>query len=268
LSWSRRPSIFWGGLLVIVGVLFLLANAGLLDRLNWDLVWPSALIVLGLWVMAVRFMSGEPVSGLDRAELLEGLTSARLEIAVGSGRLDLSAADLGEQLYRVHADQAGAPLEVRFDRSKATLSVTHRPGWLPWASPSRIQAQVSSAVEWDLACQSGAIRGTFDLATARVARFDCKTGASRIELNLPAPHGLVPVRVEGGALHLDVSRPAEAAMKVKATGAAVHLVADGARQDGMGSREWLTSNFQGATDRFEVVVEGAATDVTVRQARP
>lgn len=34
--------------LIIVGAIFLLKNLGLLAVVNWDLVWPLVLIVLGI----------------------------------------------------------------------------------------------------------------------------------------------------------------------------------------------------------------------------
>lgn len=34
--------------LIVLGVIFLLKNLGLLVAVNWDLVWPIALIILGV----------------------------------------------------------------------------------------------------------------------------------------------------------------------------------------------------------------------------
>ena len=51
---TRNPSLFWGVVLVVLGVLFLLANTGVLDRINWDFVWPLALIAVGVWLIARR----------------------------------------------------------------------------------------------------------------------------------------------------------------------------------------------------------------------
>lgn len=56
----RDPSIFWGAVLVVLGVLFLLANTGVLDQVNWDYVWPVALIALGVWLVARRYRRQPP----------------------------------------------------------------------------------------------------------------------------------------------------------------------------------------------------------------
>jgi Domain of unknown function (DUF5668) len=263
--WSRNPSIFWGGLLVVLGSLFLLANTGVLNQINWDVIWPVALIAVGLWMVAARLASGTPAMGAGGSEARNGLESCKLEIAVGSARIDVRSAALGDQLYVLRLDRSGSHPDVYFDRSTATLRISRSEGWFGWAGTARVEAQLSEQVRWQVDCRTGAVRGVFDLATAQVAGFDCKTGSSHLDLSLPAPHGLVPVHVEGGSVHLDVSRPTDAAMSVTATGAAVHLTADGVTQYGMGSREWRSTASDGASDRFELVVAGGAANVTVRR---
>jgi hypothetical protein len=126
----------------------------------------------------------------------------------------------------------------------------------------RLDAQLSDAIPWQVGCSTGAIRGTFDLSSIQLTRFDCQTGASRIELVLGPPKGVVPIRIQGGALTIDVVRPAGAGMKVDASGAAVQLRGDGSRQDGLGSRTWSSAGADG-TDRYELAVSGGAVTVNV-----
>ena len=53
--WPRRSSGFWvGGLLILLGLYFLLRNLGLLDWLNSEIVWPLILIGVGLYLVARR----------------------------------------------------------------------------------------------------------------------------------------------------------------------------------------------------------------------
>ncbi len=261
--WNRNPSIFWGGVLVLLGVLFLLGNTGVLNNVNWDVVWPVILIALGLWLVLARIGPGGSIADVDSSEPRDGLAKARLEIAVGAARLDVRTAALGDQLYRVHIDHAGSPPEVRLDRGTGTLRVSQSPGWFPGMRRLRVEAQLSDAIPWDLSCSTGAVRGAFDLSTATVTGFQCRTGASRIELRMPAPKGQVPVRVEGGALTVALTRPAASAVRVQVSAGAVQLKADGARQDGLGTREWRSIGYDAAADRYDVTVAGGAANVTV-----
>jgi hypothetical protein len=45
---------FFGALLVVVGVYYLLQNLGMVRWLRGDVLWPSLLILLGLWLLVGR----------------------------------------------------------------------------------------------------------------------------------------------------------------------------------------------------------------------
>jgi hypothetical protein len=49
-----RYEFFWPGVLIVVGVFFLLRNVGLLDWLRGDIFWPIVLIGLGVWLIVRR----------------------------------------------------------------------------------------------------------------------------------------------------------------------------------------------------------------------
>ena len=50
---SRRDRARYviGGVLVALGVLFLVSNLGIFSSIRWELVWPVAIIVLGLTIL-------------------------------------------------------------------------------------------------------------------------------------------------------------------------------------------------------------------------
>lgn len=261
--WSRNPSVVWGGVLVILGVLFLLGNLNI--NINWGVIWPVFLIVVGLWLLAARVGGGGTYADVDSAEPLDGLTKAKLDLTVGAGRVEVRSAALGDQLYKARIEQAGTPPEIKLDRDSGTLKITTRLDWFMGAGRLRVETQLAEGIPWDVKCTTGAIRGEFDLSTTQVTSFECRTGASRIEVNLPAPKGVVPVRVDGGALTVNISRPAGAAIKVVSSGGALQLRADGSHQDAIGSREWRSAGFDSATDRYEVSVSGGALNVHITQ---
>ncbi len=261
--WNRNPSVFWGGVLVIVGALFLLANLGVLSNLNWDVVWPVLLIALGVWLVVGRIGPGGASADVDSSEPREGLDRAKLEVSVGAARLEVAAAPLDDQLYRVHIEHAGTPPEVRLDRATGTVRISQRSDWFMGARRLHVDAKITDAIPWEVSCSTGAIRGEFDLSLAALNGFVCRTGASQIEVVLGPPKGMVPIRVEGGALTVSIARPAGAAVQVQASGGAVQLRGDGERQEGLGTRSWKSNGFDAATDRYEVTVSGGALNVDV-----
>jgi phage shock protein C len=52
VRWHRE--YFWPLVLVVIGVYFLLNNLGLLDWLQFGIVWPVLLILLGAWLIIRR----------------------------------------------------------------------------------------------------------------------------------------------------------------------------------------------------------------------
>ncbi|HEX9364643.1 MAG TPA: DUF5668 domain-containing protein [Candidatus Dormibacteraeota bacterium] len=261
--WNRGPSIFWGGVLVVLGLLFLLANTGILENVNWDYVWPVLLIALGLWLLAARIGPGGATADVDSAEPREELSKAKLEIAVGSGRIEVRSASIGDELYKTHIEHGGTAPEVRLDRASGTVRISQRPGWFAGARRLRIDTQVTEAIPWEVSCSTGAIRGEFDFSMGELSAFECRTGASQIDLNLGTPKGNVPIRIEGGALTVNIVRAAGAAIGVQASGGAVQIQADGAHLDGIGSREWRSHEFDAAVDGYDVTVQGGALKVNV-----
>ena len=49
-----RHELFWPGVLIVVGVYFLLRNLGLLEWLRPDIVLPILIIALGVWLIIRR----------------------------------------------------------------------------------------------------------------------------------------------------------------------------------------------------------------------
>jgi cell wall-active antibiotic response 4TMS protein YvqF len=261
--WNRNPGVVWGGVLVILGILFLLSNLNINIRL--DLLWPVFIIAVGVWLIAARIGPGGRYADVDSAEPRDGIAKGTLDLSVGAGRVDVRSASLGDQLYRAHVEHAGPQPQVKLDRDSGTVRIATQFDWFMGARRFRLDTQISDSIPWDVKCSTGAIRAEFDLSTTQVTSFDCRTGASRIEIKLPAPKGVVPVRVDGGALRVDITRPAGAAMRVQSAGAALQLHADGSHQDGFGNREWRSTGFEGAADRYEVTVSGGALNVSVSQ---
>lgn len=262
-SWGRNPNVFWGGVLVVVGILFLLSNLNL--NFNWDVIWPVLLIAFGLWLVVSRVGRGGAVGSFDASEARDGLDRGKLELSVGAGRVEVRSAALGDQLYRIHVDHGGSQPNVRLDRATGTVSVATRFDWFLGPPRLTIDAQLSDAVPWEVSCNSRSIHGEFDLSTTPISGFACRTGASELTLSLPAPKGDVPIRVQGGAMTVHIDRPAGAAIKVHASAGAIHMRADGSGKDGIGDRDWRSTGFDSAADRYDVSISGGAVNVDVKE---
>jgi hypothetical protein len=45
---------FWGAVLIVIGAYYLAQNLGWLDRIPGNVLWPSLLILLGVWLLVSR----------------------------------------------------------------------------------------------------------------------------------------------------------------------------------------------------------------------
>jgi hypothetical protein len=269
--WSRRPSYFWGSALVVVGVLLLLGNTGVLNNVSWDYVWPVLLIAFGVWLIVGRMLPrGVPTysgsAAVDRSDPRDGLAKAKLKIEVGGSRLDVRGAALGDLLYRARIDHSGAPPEVQLDRSTGTVRISQGGNWMVggWGR-MQLDVQLNDAVLWEVDIDSGSVRGTVDLSTVPIAKFECDSASSRIDLSVSKPAGEVPIRVEGGSVDVRLRRPTGTAVRVNTAGGSIRITADGVRQNGFGSLAWQSPGSDASSDRYDVRFSGGSVRADVEQ---
>ena len=123
---------------------------------------------------------------------------------------------------------------------------------------------LTAAVPWDISLRGGMWKLVADLRALRLTALEVTGGASDIEITLPAPVGVVPVRVSGGASKVLLRRPAGTEARAEMSGGASQLVFDGQRLGAVGGRTVLASGgFADATDRYEIRFTGGASQVTV-----
>lgn len=298
----RYRSFFWPAVLILVGIVALLVNTGQisLDRLILltDL-WPLILIVVGLELIVRRSVHGptgdiaaaliivlaivaaagyvaiapNPVAtqSLTASGEVGGLTEASADISAGAATITVQgSSDLGNNLYRAHIDYSGPKPEVRLDRSSGTLSISQKGTSFPWIANRRfvLKLEVNPGVPWSITLNTGASTTTINLPQVHVTGVTINTGASRDDITLGTPSGIVPVEVNGGALTVNVHRPKGTAASVSVSGGAVTLRADGRDQHGIGDLRYESDGFSSAPSGYRVEVNGGACTVTLDTSTP
>jgi hypothetical protein len=269
--WSHR-AYFWGGALVVVGSMLLLGNLGFLDNVNWNYVWPAALIAAGVWILLVRVHPrGAPTyaghAPVERSDPKLDLTKAKVQIAVEWARLDIRGAALGEQLYLARLEHSHTPPDVVLDRTTGTVRISPPDKKLA-VGLGRVgfDLQLNDAVSWEVHIDSGSVRGAVDLSGVTVTGFECHSASSKIDLKLSKPTGEVPINAEGGSVQVQLHLPPEAEARVSAKGGSVRLTVDGARQGGgLADQTWQTPGFDAATDRFDASFSGGSVKIELER---
>jgi hypothetical protein len=93
--------------------------------------------------------------------------------------------------------------------------------------------------------------------------FELAGGASTIDLTLPRPTGVVPLRVTGGMSAVAMHRPSGVAARLTVTGGAAQIVLDDQRVKGAGNLSLETPGAGSAPARYEVEITGGASRVTL-----
>ena len=118
------------------------------------------------------------------------------------------------------------------------------------------EVALSVAIPWRIVIQGG--------AAEVVAGLEAKGGFSMIRLDLPAPSGVVPIRISGGASEITVVRPAGVAARVHFKGWVSALVFDDQTFSGAGNNVRLQSpGFDPTAPCYDIEVTSYANMVTI-----
>jgi DNA-binding MarR family transcriptional regulator len=218
---------------------------------------------------------GEEASpGGSYAAPVGGVTSGRLIFLSGAPRITVRG-DAGlTELYR--ASFAGPVPRMRVRGGIVTVSYP-RFGWFDWRAQiagQHIEASahwnkdsgeitLNAAVAWAIELRGGVSAWKADLSNLRLESFEIRGGASKVELVLPRPSGVVPIRVRGGLNHISIQRPRGVAMGLDIRGGAADVTVDGQTRKGTGSLSIQTPGADAMPDRYEIEISGGAARIQV-----
>lgn len=191
-----------------------------------------------------------PLGGADRGrlELTGGAAAMTLRSDPGLG--DLYLGRFGGRLPVVEVK--GGTVRIAMRHKRVALS----------ADPSEVV--LNAAIPWDVEIGGGAWRLHADLRGLRLGSLGVSGGVATVTLVLPAPTGVVPVRLRGGVHKVAISRPAGSAARVRIESGAAKLKLDTMQLGAVGGEvRWETPGLEGAPDRYELEVGGAANELTI-----
>jgi DNA-binding MarR family transcriptional regulator len=193
---------------------------------------------------------------------LGNVREGRLEFSRGASNLVLGACD-GEELYRAQFE--GAIPTVRASDGKVTVTYRASLADMLRLRRSTGRVDINRAVPWHVRLRGGAAALEADLRAIELVDFEIRGGASDVTLRLGGAHGLVPVRVRGGAENLGVIRPANVATRVTVKGGASGLTIDTMRLGTVGGvAEWRSPAYDHSDNRYDVEVLGGVRKLAIR----
>lgn len=226
---------------------------------------------------------GGMVDGVYLAPAAEA-TSARLVLATGAPRVNVSRAALGQRLLLVaetaatrlqlkpavnddpmiRATFVGPPPDIRNDGGLVAMRYRRR---VIDVRSREITAELSPALDWSIEVSGGITDLEADLASLRLRGLDVRGGVNHLQLRLPRPSGTVRLRVEGGSSDARISRPAEVPVALVVRGGG-DIRIDGRRMKSSGAEVRLESDaFSSTPDRYEVEIHGGAAQLRITAYR-
>jgi hypothetical protein len=126
------------------------------------------------------------------------------------------------------------------------------------------EVALSVAIPWRIVIQGGAAEVVAELGSLNLAGLEAKGGFSMIRLDLPAPSGMVPIRIVGGAPEITVRRPADVAARVHFKGWVSELVFDDQTFSGVGNNVRLqSSGFDPTAPCYDIEITSYANTVAI-----
>jgi hypothetical protein len=122
---------------------------------------------------------------------------------------------------------------------------------------------LNNAIPWAIELRGGVSQWSADLRSVRLASFDLKGGASKIQLLLPVPQGVVPIRVDGGMSRVSIERPFGVAAGLTVRGGISEVVVDGEVHKSAGNLSMQTPGAAEAANRYEIEVSGGASKISI-----
>jgi hypothetical protein len=265
----RRGNLFWGFLIIIVGVIFFFSSIGLFKGINpWNFIWPVFLIVLGVWILFGNLLGRRFRGETQQVTIpLEGATSARVKIGHGAGRLALdSHAGPGELLsgsvvggYRSNIDRRNGELQVKLRPPEDAFPFMSW-GWsrgLDWS------LGLTREIPLSLEISMGANEAILDLTDLRLTELQVHTGASGTKISLPANAGYTRVSCEAGAAGLELKVPSGVAARIRYRGGLSSITVDSSRFPHIGG-EYRSSDYDSAANKVDIDVQMGVGSVDVR----
>ena len=205
------------------------------------------------------FATGAPRIALKFSPLGPRAT-ARMIMETAASRIRFDGPAPNGEL--VHATFEGPLPDVRV--SGGVVTMRYRREALAAFSGRGARIQLAPGIAWTIEIDGGVTDLNGSLGGVPLAALAIGGGANHVSLDLPAPAGSVPVRLDGVASDVRFRRPTGTHAALTVDGGVAQLRLDSVKQHNVGGRHrFQTEGFAAAPDRYEVEVLGGASDVRV-----
>lgn len=264
----RKGTIFWGAIIILLGILLLINNLTGIDIGKF--FWPLLLILLGAWILWGVFSGPRSFETEEATIPLEGAGEARIHIGHGAGRLRVSGGASPDALL---SGSFGGGLEQKVKREdneldvKLNVRVSGAHFAVPWMwGPGRSldwEINLNEEIPLSLNLETGASDTRVDLTDLRVTDLRLQTGASASEITLPVSAGHTKAVIRSGAASVKVRVPDGVAARIEASGGLADIQVNKSRFPRVGD-VYQSEDYATAENKVDIDVETGVGSISVR----
>lgn len=259
----KRDNLFWGTVLILVGVLLYLQTQGIIGNI-FRYFWPLMLILVGSWIILNVYWRPSASEAETFLVPLGEAKSARFQFSHGAGQIEITGgAPAGQALVGTtatgmshHNHLAGDQLEVKVEAG---------PSFVPFLGPSQgiWRFQLTQEIPLTLIVEAGASSLNIDLKDVLATRVQLSMGASSSNLTVPA-RGISLLDVEAGAASVNIRVPEGTEARIRVEEGVSSVNVDTNRFPRLDAGFYQSSGYDIAPDRAEINIEAGLGAVTVR----
>lgn len=253
----RRNGIVWGGLLILLGLLFLLDNFGILNINIWGLFWPLLIILLGVQLLVGPRIGGRSAGAEHVTIPLKGIEEAKIRVSYGAGELHIHGNSAPDELLDGNFDTG-----LRYDIRKrgAGVDVKMRPpvsaGPFPWDWWGGREGRnwsfgLNDQIPLSLDVNTGASKAVLNLTNLNLSELQLKTGMSETSVTLPAAATYTKVRGETGMAAVTLTVPNGVAARIRTSGGLADVHVDESRFPRTG-RGYESTDYESAEHKVDI----------------
>ncbi len=300
---SGSPRNNTGALILVgLGVIFLLANFGILNGIGQ--LWPLVLVAIGVWLLMGKGTKAEIKHEHYSAELGDA-TSARMKLSLPVGETTIQGIDDASTLIDADMNFIGDMVFAAQGEPEKVVNLSQTSdSWTNWMNPTnwnwdagkQLHSTIglNTRVPMVLDIHGGVGQSRIDLSRVKVNNLDVAGGVGEIRLTLPAKGDLLDVRtqvgvgrveltvpasismnarIKGGVGETSINLPADAAVRLEANsgvggfsvGSRLQRVSGDEGNFGLGKNAvWETTNYATAVQKINIHYDGGVGQLVVR----
>lgn len=261
-----RGNLFWGIVLILLAALLLASQQGWIKGDLFGYFWPVVVVLVGVWLLTGALGRGHFTAKPQALSIpLENAQGARIKLDHGAGRLNIQAGASPTELLN---GAFGSEVESRTRLEGDQLQVKLRNSPHFWAR------YPGESLDWDirlneeiplrLKIDSGASSARLDLTSLKVVDLDIDTGASSIEISLPANAGNTRVDINSGAASVNLRVPTGVAARIRVKSGIASVNIDANRFPRQEGDLYQSADYDTGANRADITIDTGVNSVEVK----